>query len=29
MTGHWGLGLTITPKSGAPFDVLIIDRANG
>lgn len=29
MTGHWGLGLTVTPKSGAPFDVLIIDRASG
>jgi putative copper export protein len=29
MTGHWGLGLTITPKTGAPVDVLILDRASG
>jgi copper transport protein len=29
MVGHWGLGFTVTPKSGAPFDVLLIDRASG
>ena len=29
MNGHWGLGLTITPKTGAPVDVLILDHASG
>ncbi len=30
MVGHWGLSFSITPKSGGvPFDVLIVDRANG
>jgi copper transport protein len=29
MTGRWGLGLTITPKGGAPVDVLVLDRASG
>jgi copper transport protein len=29
MVGHWGLGFTITPKGGAPFDVLLEDRASG
>jgi copper transport protein len=29
MTGHWGLGLTVTPRNGAPVDVLVIDRASG
>jgi hypothetical protein len=29
MVGRWGLGLTITPESGAPFDVLILDQASG
>jgi copper transport protein len=29
MVGRWGLGLTITPKTGAPFDVLILDQASG
>ncbi len=29
MVGHWGLGFTITPKSGAPFDVLVLDQASG
>ncbi len=29
MVGRWGLGLTVTPKSGAPFDVLILDHASG
>ena len=29
MVGHWGLGFTITPRSGAPFDVLVLDRASG
>ena len=29
MVGHWGLGFTVTPKGGAPFDVLLVDRASG
>jgi copper transport protein len=29
MVGHWGLGFTITPKGGTPFDVLLEDRASG
>jgi copper transport protein len=29
MVGHWGLGFTITPRSGAPFDVLVLDQASG
>jgi copper transport protein len=29
MVGHWGLGLTITPKGGTPFNVLFEDKASG
>jgi copper transport protein len=29
MVGRWGLGFTITPRSGAPVDVLVLDRASG
>jgi copper transport protein len=29
MVGHWGLSFNITPKNGAPFTVLLVDRANG
>jgi copper transport protein len=29
MVGHWGLGFTVTPKIGAPVDVLLVDRASG
>jgi len=29
MVGHWGLSFDVTPKSGAPFSVLLVDRANG
>jgi copper transport protein len=29
MVGHWGLGLTITPKGGTPVQLLVEDRANG
>jgi copper transport protein len=29
MVGHWGLSFDITPKNGAPFSVLLVDRANG
>ena len=29
MVGHWGLSFNVTPKNGAPFTVLLVDRANG
>ena len=29
MVGHWGLGLNVTPQGKPPFDVLLVDRANG
>jgi copper transport protein len=29
MVGHWGLGFSITPKGGTPFEAFIVDRANG
>jgi copper transport protein len=29
MVGHWGLSFQIEPRSGAPFDVVLLDRANG
>jgi copper transport protein len=29
MVGHWGLSFDITPRNGAPFSVLLVDRANG
>jgi copper transport protein len=29
MVGHWGLAFNVTPKDGAPFSVLLVDRANG
>jgi copper transport protein len=29
MVGHWGLAFNVTPKNGAPFSVLLVDRANG
>jgi copper transport protein len=29
MVGHWGLSFLVTPKSGQPFNALVIDRANG
>jgi copper transport protein len=29
MVGHWGLSFEVTPKGGAPFTVLLVDRANG
>ena len=29
MVGHWGLGFSVTPKGGAPFDAFIVDKANG
>jgi copper transport protein len=29
MVGHWGLSFSVTPRGGTPFDVLLVDRANG
>ena len=29
MVGHWGLSFDITPRGRPPFDVLLVDRANG
>jgi copper transport protein len=29
MVGHWGVSFEIRPRTGAPFTVLIVDRAGG
>jgi len=29
MVGHWGLSFAITPRGATPFNVLLVDRANG
>jgi copper transport protein len=29
MVGHWGLSFDIRPKDGAPFTVVLVDKANG
>ena len=29
MVGHWALSFDVTPRGKAPFDVLLVDRANG
>jgi hypothetical protein len=29
MVGPWGLSFQIAPKSGPPFNALIVDQANG
>ena len=29
MVGHWGLTVTLTPQSGAPVSVVVVDRAGG
>jgi copper transport protein len=29
MVGHWGLTFNVTPSGGQPFNVLLVDRANG
>ena len=29
MAGHWGLSFQVAPPGGAPFDVLLVDRAQG
>jgi copper transport protein len=29
MVGHWGVSFNVTPPSGPPFDVLVVDHATG
>ena len=29
MVGHWGLSFGVAPRGEKPFDVLLVDRANG
>jgi copper transport protein len=29
MVGHWGLDFNVRPRGGTPFDVLLVDKANG
>jgi copper transport protein len=29
MVGHWGITLGVEPPGGQPFDVVVVDRANG
>ena len=29
MVGHWGISFDVQPPGGQPFDVLLVDRANG
>jgi copper transport protein len=29
MVGHWGLSFNVAPPNGTPFDVLLVDKANG
>lgn len=29
MVGHWGLSFTVTPPGASPFDVVVLDRAEG
>jgi copper transport protein len=29
MAGHWGLTVTLTPRSGQPVSVVVVDRAGG
>jgi hypothetical protein len=29
MVGHWGLSFAIAPPGATPFNVLLVDRANG
>ena len=29
MVGHWGLTFAVTPRAGAPFTAVVVDRANG
>ena len=29
MVGHWGITFDVEPPGGQPFDVVLVDRANG
>jgi hypothetical protein len=29
MVGHWGITSHVEPPGGKPFDVVLVDRANG
>jgi hypothetical protein len=29
MVGRWGLSFQVEPRSGQPFSVVLVDRANG
>jgi copper transport protein len=29
MVGHWGLSFDVTPQHGSPFNVLLVDKADG
>jgi hypothetical protein len=29
MVGNWGVTFEVTPKGGAPYSFLVVDRANG
>jgi copper transport protein len=29
MVGHWGMTVHVEPPGGKPFDIVLIDRANG
>jgi hypothetical protein len=29
MAGHWSLSFDVTPRNGAPFTAVLIDRAGG
>ena len=29
MVGHWGLSFNVAPRGQAPFDVLLVDKAEG
>jgi copper transport protein len=29
MVGHWGITFGVEPPGGQPFDVVLVDRANG
>ena len=29
MVGHWGITFDVEPPGGEPFDVVLVDRANG
>jgi len=29
MVGHWGMTVHVEPPGGKPFDIVLVDRANG